>query len=58
MATTALKRQAVAYIQDHYGLRTQRAFGLIRQARSTHYYRSVKDPQAALHLRVIRPAET
>ncbi len=41
----------------HFGLPTQRACRLVRQARSTHYYRSVKDPQRALrqHMREIDP---
>ena len=49
---------APPYIQDHYGLCTQRACGLVRQARSTHYYRSVKDPQTALRQRMREIAHT
>jgi putative transposase len=52
VAAPALKRQAVTYIMDHYGLPTQRACRLMGQARSTHYYRSVKDPQTALRQRM------
>lgn len=40
------------YIVDHYGLSTQRACRLVKQARSSHYYRSVKDPQTALRQRI------
>jgi len=58
VAPPALKRQAVSYIVDHYGLSTQRACRLVRQARSTHYYRSVKDPQTALRQRMREIART
>lgn len=58
MAAPALKRQAVSYIVDHYGLPTQRACRLVKQARSTHYYRSVKDPQTALRQRMREIAQT
>lgn len=58
MAAPAVKRQAVTYIQDHYGLCTQRACRLVKQARSTHYYRSVKDPQTALRQRMREIAQT
>lgn len=58
MAAPGLKRQAVTYIQDHYGLCTQRARGLVKQARNTHYYRSVKDLQAALRQRMREIAQT
>jgi len=54
----ALKRQAVTYIMDHYGLNTQRACRLIKQARSTRDYRSVKDPQTALRHRMRELAHT
>lgn len=36
----------------HYGLATQRACQLVKQARSTQYYRSVKDPQTVLRQRM------
>ena len=42
----------MTYIVDHYDLPTQRACRLMGQARSTHYYRSVKDPQTALRQRM------
>ncbi|MCW3543626.1 IS3-like element ISBcen22 family transposase [Burkholderia cenocepacia] len=58
LAAPALKRQAVSYIVDHYGLPTQRACRLVKQARSTHYYRSVKDPQTALRQRMREIAQT
>ncbi|BBP98361.1 putative transposase [Burkholderia sp. SFA1] len=48
----------MTYIVDHYGLPTQRACRLAKQARSTHYYRSVKDPQAALRQRMREIAQT
>jgi putative transposase len=52
VALPTLKRQAVTYIMDQYGLNAQRACRLVRQARSTHYYRSIKDPQTALRQRM------
>lgn len=42
----------------HYGLNTQRACLLVKQARSTPYYRSVKDPQTALRHRLRELAHT
>ena len=43
----------MSYIIDHYGLNTQRACQLIKQARSSYYYRSsVKDPQVTLRQRM------
>lgn len=58
MAAPALKRQAVTYIVDHYGLPTQRACRLVKQARSTHSCHSVKNPQAALRQRMREIAQT
>ena len=40
------------YITSHYALNTRRACRLVKQARSVHYYRSVKDPQHALRARM------
>ena len=57
MARPTVKRQAVGYILDHYGASTQRACGLVKQARSTYYYRSVKDPQTALRHRMREMAQ-
>ncbi len=48
----------MSYIVDHYGLPTQRACRLVKQARSTHYYRSVKNPQTALRQRMREIAQT
>lgn len=58
MAEPTAKRQAVSYIVDHYDLKTQRACRLTKQARSTYYYQSVKDPQTALRHRVRKIAQT
>jgi len=44
--------QAVDYIVDHLHLPKCRACGLVKQAHSTRYYRSVKDPQTALRARM------
>jgi putative transposase len=48
----------VTYIVDHYSLNTQRACRLVEQARSTFYYRFVKDPQTALRQRMREIAQT
>lgn len=48
----------MSYIVDHYGLPTQRACRLVKQARSTRYYRSVKEPQTALRQRMREIAQT
>jgi hypothetical protein len=48
----------VTYIQDYYGLCTQRACRLVKQVRSTHYYRSVKDSQTVLRQRMHEIAQT
>jgi putative transposase len=45
-------------IVDHYRLSTRRACLLVRQAHSTYYYRSVKDPQTALRQRMREMAQT
>jgi putative transposase len=37
---------------------TQRAYRLVRRARSIHYYRSVKDPQTELRQRMREIAPT
>jgi putative transposase len=42
----------VNHIVDHYGLCTQRACRLVKQARSTFHYRSAKVPQTALRQRI------
>jgi len=52
MAWPALKRQAVEYIVSHYSVPRRRACGIIRQHRSTNYYRSRKDPQIGLRTRM------
>lgn len=48
----------MTYIMDHYNLNTQRACQLVKQARSTYYYRSVKDPQTVLRQRMREIAQT
>ncbi len=47
-----MKRQAVAYIVGHYATSRRRACGIVRLHRSVNYYRSVKDPKAALRSRM------
>jgi putative transposase len=54
----ALKPEVVKYIISHYGVRLRRACALIRQTRSTQYYRSVKDPKTALRQRIHEIART
>jgi putative transposase len=58
MVRPALKRQAVAYIRDHYAISRRRACQLVRLRRSVLYYRSVKDPQLALRGRMHEIART
>src|SRR5690606_12272814 len=43
LARPALKRHAVAYILHCYAIARRRACSLVKQTRSTDYYRSVKD---------------
>ncbi len=52
MGRPALKREAVDYIIDHYGLNLARACRLIKQVRSTQYLASKKDPKLALRQRL------
>lgn len=52
MAGPALKRQAVQYIAEHHCCSMRRACRLLRQTRSTQYYRSVKDRREALRARM------
>jgi putative transposase len=42
----------VDYIVSHYDLGKRRACRLVKQTRSTQYYRSVKDPRTALRTRM------
>ena len=58
MARPALKRPVVEYILDHYGLTQRRACRLVKLHRSTFCYRSVKDPQLALRLRMRELAQS
>ena len=58
MARPALKRQAVDYLVDHYSSSRRRACRLVRQTRSTVYYRSRKDPKTALRARMRELAQT
>ena len=46
------------YVVGHYDLGTRRACRLVQQTRSTHYYRSVKDPRPALRARMHELART
>lgn len=52
MARPALKRQAVDSLVDHYAASRRRACRLVRQTRSTLYYRARKDPKTALRARM------
>lgn len=52
MARPALRRQAVDYLVDHYASSRRRACRLVRQTRSSIYYRSRKDPKTALRARM------
>lgn len=52
MGRPALKREAVMYLMSHHRLSQRRACALLRHPRSTHRYRSVKDPQLALRQRL------
>jgi putative transposase len=46
------------YVVSHYGVGTRRACQLVKQTRSTHYYRSVKDPRLELRARMREIART
>ena len=48
----------MAYIVSHYALDTRRACRLVKQTRSTQYYRSVKNPQDDLRTRMREIART
>lgn len=52
MARPAVRRQAVAYVVDRYRLSTRRACKIVKEHRSGYYYRSCKDPKAALRSRM------
>lgn len=58
MARPALKRQVVEYIRSHYSVPRRRACGIVRQHRSTNYYRSRKDPKSGLRTRMRELART
>ena len=47
-----MKREAVAYMTSHHRVSKRRACRLIEHCRSTHYYRSVRDPKLALRQRI------
>lgn len=53
-----MKRQAVAYIVGCYGVARRRACELVKQTRSTDYYRSIKDPRQDLRIRMREIANT
>ena len=46
------------YMVSHYNLGTRRTCQLVKQTRSTHYYRSVKDPRTDLRVRMREIART
>lgn len=48
MGRPALKREVVEYIIAHYGVKLARACRLIKQASSTQYRKSTKDPKLGL----------
>jgi len=58
MARPALRRQAVDYLVDHYAATRRRACRLVRQTRSSMYYRFRKDPKTALRARMRELAQT
>ena len=58
MARPALKRPVVEYVLDHYGLSQRRACRLVRLHRSAFNYRSVKDPQLELRVRMRELAQS
>lgn len=58
LARPALKRQAVAHIMRCYMVARRRACALIKQTRSTDYFRSTKDPRRDLRARMREIAGT
>jgi transposase InsO family protein len=48
MERPALKRKAVEYAVQHYGISRRRACRIVKQHRRMQYYRSCKDPTTAL----------
>jgi putative transposase len=52
MARPALKRPAIEYIAEHYGVSQRRACRLLKQHRSVHYYESIKDRRPDLRKRM------
>lgn len=52
MERPALKRKAVEYAVQHYGISQRRACRIVKQHRSMQYYRSCKDPKTALRSRM------
>lgn len=47
-----MKREAVAYLTSHHRVSKRRACRLVGHCRSTHYYRSARDPKLALRQRM------
>lgn len=58
MERTALRRQAVDYIINHYAIAWRRACRIIKQHRSVEYYRWRKAPQLVLRSRLRERATT
>ena len=58
MERPALKRQAVEYAVQNYGISRRRACRITKQHRSMQYYRSRKDPRTALRARMRELAQT
>jgi putative transposase len=58
MARPAVKRHAVDYAVQCYGVSQRRACRLLRQHRSAQHYRSRKDPRPALRDRLRQIAQT
>lgn len=58
MARPALKRQAVHYAVQCYGISQRRACRLLQQNRNICFYRSVRDPRLELRTRMREIAQT
>ena len=58
MGRPALRKGAVDYMTSHWRISQRRACQLIRQPRSSQYYRSLKDPRHDLRQRMREIAST